>query len=547
MKYCFAIFLLVAVFSPSSPSVAVTFMPVYVDGPGEGVNDPTVLTETQKAVIRTNGNDAETLGEARRNAIQEAFRILGNKLLGDFTIKVKVNFRNFPMSGSGIPLAAAQASCFFILETISGQRIVFPSSLLVPFSRHPNVNRDDVQVLCGEDNIERYDISITINDEGPLGADPDDSPSPDIFYYGFDVDAPRFTFNFVSVVVHELFHGLGFFELVKEDGSWSILFVDGDGNPLPLPSIYDYLIYSVRDGDFLVNLTEEQRRGAVISGENLLWDGRGFFAPCSYSRLVGRRDKTGGVSNSGRPILYAPSLYNNGSSVSHLHTSVTPDDIMEPFLPPGTREITLALALLKDMGWEINDRNIPTSCTSPPEPPEPPGPPPRPRPTPVLSIEDAVVVEGDQGLTDAIFDVTLSSASTREVRVDYSTVNGTAIAGTDYVAVYDRLIFMPGDIRKEIAVEVMGDTLNEMDETFIVRLSRPIEASLGDEMATGTIRDDDDPSTEGNGEGGGCGIAGEEISSRNVAAGHLFLALIILFVTLHGKIGAAEKRARRLG
>lgn len=50
---------------------------------------------------------------------------------------------------------------------------------------------------------------------------------------------------------------------------------------------------------------------------------------------------------------------------------------------------------------------------------------------------------------------------------------------------------MPGENRKIISVPVLGDTLDENDETFTVTFSQVNNATLGDGQATGTIKDDD--------------------------------------------------------
>ena len=66
------------------------------------------------------------------------------------------------------------------------------------------------------------------------------------------------------------------------------------------------------------------------------------------------------------------------------------------------------------------------------------------------------------------FRVELSAASGRTVEVDYFTVDDTAVAGQDYIAVTNgRLRFDPDDPRtKTISVEILNDALDEDAETF---------------------------------------------------------------------------------
>jgi hypothetical protein len=116
--------------------------------------------------------------------------------------------------------------------------------------------------------------------------------------------------------------------------------------------------------------------------------------------------------------------------------------------------------------------------------------------TPGLSINDVTVVEGDAGTVNAVFTVSLSPASGQQVTVDYATANGTATAGSDYVAASGTLTFPIGSTTQNITVEVIGDTLYEGPyETFSVTLSSPINATIEGGEGVGTI-DDDDPSPQ---------------------------------------------------
>jgi hypothetical protein len=113
-----------------------------------------------------------------------------------------------------------------------------------------------------------------------------------------------------------------------------------------------------------------------------------------------------------------------------------------------------------------------------------------------ISIDDVSMTEGDAGETvDAAFTVTLSNPSSNAVRVDYATANATATEGNDYNLSSGTLTFAPGETSKSITVQVNGDTLDEVDETFFVNLSNPDNATLADNQGEGTIEDDDNPPT----------------------------------------------------
>lgn len=109
---------------------------------------------------------------------------------------------------------------------------------------------------------------------------------------------------------------------------------------------------------------------------------------------------------------------------------------------------------------------------------------------PTLSIADGNAVE-DVGSIE--FTVTLSQASDKDVSASWSTTDGTAAAGSDYIAVTaGSLAIAAGDTTATIAVTVLDDGLVEPDETFTLELSQPMHVTLTDAEASGTIYDDDE-------------------------------------------------------
>ena len=113
-------------------------------------------------------------------------------------------------------------------------------------------------------------------------------------------------------------------------------------------------------------------------------------------------------------------------------------------------------------------------------------------PLPALSIGDVTFdPEGNSGLGSTSLTVTLSAVSGQTVTVDYQSLNGSATAGADYTAVSGTLTFLPGETSKQIAIDIHGDLLNEIDETFQVNLSNVGNATLADGSATVTIVNDD--------------------------------------------------------
>ncbi|HEX8143239.1 MAG TPA: Calx-beta domain-containing protein [Pyrinomonadaceae bacterium] len=111
---------------------------------------------------------------------------------------------------------------------------------------------------------------------------------------------------------------------------------------------------------------------------------------------------------------------------------------------------------------------------------------------PTLSIDDVTVTEGNAGTVNAAFTVTLSAQSGKTVTVDYATADSTATAPADYqAATTTTLTFNPGTVIQTINVTVKGDTLDELNETFFVNLTNPVNATITDAQGQGTITDDD--------------------------------------------------------
>jgi Calx-beta domain len=110
---------------------------------------------------------------------------------------------------------------------------------------------------------------------------------------------------------------------------------------------------------------------------------------------------------------------------------------------------------------------------------------------PEVSVAPASAPEGNEGTTVLSLPVTLSAATTETVSVKYATRDGTATAGSDYVAANGMLVFKPGETAKSVGITVKGDSAVEADETVTLALLTPVNAKLGAASATGTITNDD--------------------------------------------------------
>ena len=112
-------------------------------------------------------------------------------------------------------------------------------------------------------------------------------------------------------------------------------------------------------------------------------------------------------------------------------------------------------------------------------------------PTPSITIAGVSAAEGNSGTTPFNFTVSLSNPSSSTITVNYATVNGAAIAGSDFTAQSGTLTFAPGVTTIALPISVLGDVVNEANETFTVVLSAPSNATIGSSSATGTIGNDD--------------------------------------------------------
>ena len=105
--------------------------------------------------------------------------------------------------------------------------------------------------------------------------------------------------------------------------------------------------------------------------------------------------------------------------------------------------------------------------------------------------------ETSTGSTIAEFTVTLSSASTVDVMVDFVTADGTAISGgsgvaeNDYGSTSGTVIIPAGSTTATIEVTIFGDNVTEITEQYFVTLSAPVNATIADDTGIGTILDND--------------------------------------------------------
>jgi len=120
---------------------------------------------------------------------------------------------------------------------------------------------------------------------------------------------------------------------------------------------------------------------------------------------------------------------------------------------------------------------------------------------PFVSVADVEVLEGDGPGAEAVFTIALSAPSGLGVQVGYATADGTAEAGSDYQATSGTVLIPAGLVAALVRVPIVGDLVDERDETFTLTLTDVINAidptggptggSTGGRAARATILDDD--------------------------------------------------------
>ena len=161
-------------------------------------------------------------------------------------------------------------------------------------------------------------------------------------YYGADPTAiPAGDYDFTSVVLHELGHGLGFIGSGNVDASGIGSYNLSDGNPF----VYDLFTQSADTFPVLSRTNNSAVLGqALTSSSGLFWAG----------------DEATGVTAAGEPRLYSPSTFEPGSSYSHLDEGTYPqgnaNSLMTPVINNG--EVirdpgNITLGIFADMGWDV--------------------------------------------------------------------------------------------------------------------------------------------------------------------------------------------------
>ena len=284
---------------------------VNLDGASEGFNDPTPFTPI-------GGNTATTRGQARLNAFRYAADLAGSLIRSNIEIRVEANMD--PLGGNATSAILGGAG---------------PDSVYRDFPGATYTGTWYVSALANK--LSGSDLDTAAADIGAVfNSDVDNSTvlGTSSWYYGLDGNPPAGDIDFVSVVLHELTHGLGFLTVVNLSTGVKLLGYN-DAYMLNLeqhgatPSGYP-------------SMNDAARVTASISLTNLHWTGPGVIAASGIL--------TAGVSG-GHVEMFAPNPQQPGSSVSHFSNSLLPNQLMEPYYTGTNHSLGLAAQLLTDIGW----------------------------------------------------------------------------------------------------------------------------------------------------------------------------------------------------
>ena len=109
---------------------------------------------------------------------------------------------------------------------------------------------------------------------------------------------------------------------------------------------------------------------------------------------------------------------------------------------------------------------------------------------PRMSVEGVAVIEND-GSAVIPFTISITTSYTEPVTVEYRTLDDNAVEGEDYTAVSGTARIEPGETSALVEVPILDDDIRESDETFFLFIENPLNATISNGTATGTITNDD--------------------------------------------------------
>ncbi len=327
IKIRFVVFIYLGLFVSHVFSASVITI-TNADSAGFGFNDTTPFD------LPATGNTAATLGQARLNAIQYAVNKLSNRLNSAVNIDVNVKFVSLKGNSTGAILAGAASMRFY--QNFQGAPInnTLYHGAIAEKITGINLNRN-------ASGISKYDIRVQINSD----VDGNVSLGSRKWYYGFDALPSGGDIDFITVLTHELIHGLGFStQMTSETGARYLGLHDNFINNLEH--------HGASPANYSMMTTNLQRsngnKSAIYSGTRIVGTNLHWVGPA----LLALANNNNGFEANGHAGMYSPNPVRSGSSVSHFSTLFSrPDEMMEPSYSGPDHNIGLAAQVLEDVGW----------------------------------------------------------------------------------------------------------------------------------------------------------------------------------------------------
>lgn len=283
------------------------------DDANEGLNDPTPS-------LPVGGNIGNTVGQQRVIVFEYAAALVASVINSTVPIRIEAKFD---------PLTCDATSGILGLAGPNGFHQNFLGTPLI----NTFYSQAQANSLSGADlNPSTDDMGMTFNSSVDNNSGCLDNRN---WYYGLDGNPPNNDIDFLTTVLHEVMHGIGFLTRVnltsgaKQNGSDDAYMLNIEDHSL---------------GKIWPNMTNSQRAASAKDDPDLH-----FIGNHVQNNLGGLTD---GI-NQGHARLYAPSTLSTFSSVSHFSNAFEPFQLMEHQQTGTASNIGLATYVLADMGWSI--------------------------------------------------------------------------------------------------------------------------------------------------------------------------------------------------
>ena len=283
------------------------------DDANEGLNDPTPS-------LPIGGNIGNTVGQQRVIVFEYAAALVASVINSTVPISIEAKFD---------PLTCDATSGILGLAGPNG----FHQNFLGTPLSNTFYSQAQANSLSGADlNPSTDDMGMTFNSSVDNNSGCLDNRN---WYYGLDGNPPSNDIDFLTTVLHEVMHGIGFLTRVnltsgaKQSGSDDAYMLNIEDHSL---------------GKIWPNMTNSQRAASAKDDPDL------HFIGNHVQNNLG--ELTDGI-NQGHARLYAPSTLSTFSSVSHFSNAFEPFQLMEHQQTGTASNIGLATYVLADMGWSI--------------------------------------------------------------------------------------------------------------------------------------------------------------------------------------------------